>query len=259
MISKEWRDARWKFLVATVPVVLFLFMVSPYAEFVEEARHIPSEDSVQNALRDLSDLYYLGGLLVLTPLAAFLGVASVSGEAGGTILQLLSRPVSRARVLLVKYGVGAGTLLLAAVLGKVALIAMAALRGYPLGQLNTLEVFISVFVLWLGVLFVLGTALLVSVLFQTVIASIVACALTLSLVFALPVVVAALHPSGLAFELSLRMELYTYWMPAYYYYGDPRNVSVGIGGFTAANFLVCLVSAAIPLLATLWLFRRKEY
>ncbi len=119
MIAKEWHDARWKVLVASVPVVLLVFLLSPYQEFVEEAKRIPGGDPVENALRDLSDLYYLGGLVVLMPLAGFLGVASVSGEANnGTLLQLLSRPVSRTRLLLARYSVAAGTLLAVAVLGK---------------------------------------------------------------------------------------------------------------------------------------------
>lgn len=262
MIAKEWRDARWKLIAAAVPVVLYALILSPYAEFIEEARRVPSENPVEVALRDLSDLYYLGGLFVLMPLAGFLGVASISGEvSNGTILQMLSRPVSRAHVLLVKYAVGAGTLLLAAVLGKVLLIGMAAIRGYPLGQLRVLETVVSVFVLWLGMLFVLGTAMLVSTIFRGVLASFVACTVALLAAFALPHTFLELFmPSTAALtELSTRLALFTYWTPAYYYYGDLRDTSIGIGGFTAANFLVCLISAGIPLLAALWLFRRKAY
>jgi len=66
MIAKEWRDARWKLLVAAIPVMLLIFLISPYQEFVEVARRIPGEDPVDNALRDLSDLYYLIGSLLLT-------------------------------------------------------------------------------------------------------------------------------------------------------------------------------------------------
>jgi hypothetical protein len=60
MVAKEWRDARWKLLVAAVPVVLLIFLLSPYEEFVEEASRMPAEDPVESALRDLSDLYYMG-------------------------------------------------------------------------------------------------------------------------------------------------------------------------------------------------------
>lgn len=262
MIAEEWRSARWKLIVAAVPVVLIFFVLSPYAEFVEDARRIPSEDPVETALRDLSDLYYLGGLFILIPLAGLLGVAAISGEvSSGSILLVLSRPVSRVRVLLAKYAVAAGTLLLAAVLGKVLLVCMAAVRGYPLGQLRVLEAVVSVFVLWLGVLFVLGTAMLVSTVFKSVLASVAACALVLLAVFTLPHVILdrIMTPTGALAGLSLRLDLITYWTPAYYYYGDPGSVAVGIGGFTAANFLVCLTAATVPLLLALWLFRREEY
>lgn len=261
VIAREWRAARWKLLVAAVPVALYISVLSPYAEFVEEARRIPSVNPVETALRDLSDSYYLGVLFVLMPLAAFLGVASISDEAGsGTLFQILSRPVSRVRMLLTKYAVGAGVLLLAAVSGKVVLTGAAAIRGYPLGEVRVVEAVTSVLVSWSGVLFVFGTAILVSTAFRSVLASAAACALTLPLVFALPHVIPALFMRSTAAlgELSLRLTLFAYWVPPYYY-GDPRDDTVGIGGFTTANFLVCLISAALPLLAALCLFQRKEY
>jgi ABC-2 type transport system permease protein len=257
MVAKEWRDARWKFLVAAVPVVLLVFLITPYEDVVRMVKGMPGEDPVTIALLDISDLYYLGGLFVLLPLAALLGVASISGEvSNGAIFLLLSRPVSRTRLLLSKYAIGAGVLLVAAVLGKVLLLAVAAARGYPLGQMRITETMLSVLVLWLGVLFVLGTALLVSIIFRTITASIVACALTLFLVFALPVVVASFYPMGYASELTLRLELYTYWMPTHYYYSDDFY---GVGGFALTNFVVCLIAAVLPLLAALWLFGRKAF
>jgi ABC-type transport system involved in multi-copper enzyme maturation permease subunit len=257
MIAKEWRDARWKFLVAAVPVVLLVFMLSPYQEFVEEAERYSGENAVEIALRDLSDVYYLGGFFVLLPLAALLGVAMISGEvSNGTILLLLSRPISRTRLLLTKYAVGAGTLLVAAVLGEILLIGAAAIRGYPIGQLRLLEAVLSVLVLWLGLLFVLGTALLVSVVCRGVIASVVACALVLFFVFWVPSVLWELFPASFPYDLSMRLQLLTYWMPAYYYYGPE---SYGVGGFAITNFLVCLTAAALPLLAALRLFNRRAY
>lgn len=186
-----------------------------------------------------------------------LGVASISGEVGnGAIFLLLSKPVSRTRLLLTKYAMGAGVLFVAALLGKVLLLVVAAVRRYPLGQMRVTEAVFSVLVLWLGVLFVLGTALLVSVVFRSITVSVVACTLTLFCVFALPIFVAEFYPSGYAYELSLRLELYTYWMPAYYYY---PGALPSIGGFTFANFLICLIAAGVPLLVALLLFRRKAY
>ncbi len=120
---------------------------------------------------------------------------------------------------------------------------------------------LSVFVLWLGMLFVLGTALLVSVIFRSVLASVVAFALTLTLVFALPISILNLYLSstGELSVLATRLTLFSYWMPAHYYYGDLRDTGMGLGGFTAAKFLVCLTSAALPLLAAVWIFRRRSY
>ena len=258
MIAKEWRDARWKLAVGAVPVALAaFFLVTPYEEVVRMVQGIPGEDPARIALRDLNDLYYLGGLFALLPLAALLGATSISGEVGnGAIFLLLSRPVSRTRLLLTKYAIGAGVLLSAAVLGKVLLLAVAAARGYPLGQMRVTEAVLSVVVLWLGVLFVLGTALLVSVAFQSITVSVVACALALFCVFVVPVFAARLYPSGYAAELSLRVELFTYWVPAYYYYPDASN---SIGGFTPINFVVCLTAAAVPLFAALWVFDRRAY
>lgn len=257
MIFKEWRDARWKVLLAAVPVVLLVFLLSPYAEFVEEARRIPGEDPAENALRDVNDLYYLGGFFVLLPLAAFLGVASISGEvSSNTVLLYLSRPTSRTRLLFTKYAVCAGALLVAAALGKVLIVGVAVARGYPVERLGTLEMLLSVVVLWLGVLFVLGMAFLMSVIFRDVIVSIVACACTLFLVFALPMIVAEYYPWGHTYEMSSRLTLLTYWMPTSYYYGDGFYE---IGGFAITNFLVCLVAAAVPILVALRVFQRKEF
>jgi ABC-type transport system involved in multi-copper enzyme maturation permease subunit len=157
---------------------------------------------------------------------------------------------------LTKYAISTGVLLVAAVLGKVLLLTVAAVRDHPLGEIRVLEAVLSVLVLWLGVHFVLGTALLVSTIFRSITASILACALTLYFVFALPVIVAASYPMGYLWDLSLRLGLYTYWMPTYYYYSD---YVYGIGGFALTNSLVCLISAAVPLLAALWLFNRKAY
>lgn len=48
MIAKEWREARWKLLVAALPVVLaVLFLVSPYEDVVRMVQGIPGEDPVE--------------------------------------------------------------------------------------------------------------------------------------------------------------------------------------------------------------------
>jgi ABC-type transport system involved in multi-copper enzyme maturation permease subunit len=157
MIAKEWRGARWKLLVTAVTVVLLVFLMPTYQQIVAETvKYAPNENPVSYALRDLNDVYYLVGFFVLLPFAALLGAASISAEvSNGTILLPLSRPISRVRLLLIKYLVGAGTLMVAAVFGKLLLVAAGAVRGYPIGQLRNMEAILSVLVLWLGVLSVL--------------------------------------------------------------------------------------------------------
>ena len=41
MISKEWRDARWKFLVATILVLLLSAYLTPYQDIVEDSEGNP--------------------------------------------------------------------------------------------------------------------------------------------------------------------------------------------------------------------------
>ncbi len=170
--------------------------------------------------------------------------------------------MGRARLLLTKYAVGACTVLAAAVSGKALIVGVATLRGYPVGQLRISEPLLSVLVLWLGVLFVLGVGLLASVIFRSVLVALVACASTSFLVFALPSYAVDLiarlqeYPTNHPYGWAERLTLLTYWMPTYYYYGDSPD---GLGGFAATNFLVCLAAALVPLLAALWLFRRREY
>lgn len=260
MIAKELRDVWWKFLVASVPVLALAFVLpNPYAESVEIVRHVPKENAVDIALRDVSDLYVIGGLFILLPLAALLGVALISGETDkGTISMLLSRPVSRARILLSKYAVGAGTLLLAAVLGKALLLGLAAWRGNPVGQITVADTVLSTLLMWLGVLSILGISLLVSVVLRSVLASIVVCASVLFLILWLPSLIASQLSPIPGYYLSLRLTLYHYWMSADYFFNPGADVANG-GGFTVTNFLVCLIAAVVPLLAALWLFDRKEY
>src|SRR5262249_52887920 len=106
------------------------------------------------------------GTQVVAVLAAVLGCGLIGAEANkGTIFFLLSKPVSRVRVLLVKYAVNAGLLLAMVLAGSAGLVVAAAIVGrpQPLGG-----VLISTVLLWLGTLFVLGLAMLFSVLFKDV-------------------------------------------------------------------------------------------
>lgn len=174
---------------------------------------------------------------------------------------LLSKPMSRSRILLTKYAVGAACLLVAALLGGVGMIVSAYARGYPPEAVDLGWIAGSAGLIWLGSLFVLGIALLASVIFRDAIRTLIATAITLYLFFSIPEILRI--PLELFFwtdsyEQNWRLveewyesfqvfRLYDYW---------------AIGGEQASpliSVIVCVVTAAVPLLAALGLFRRKAY
>ena len=135
MIAKELRDGWWKFAVATllVLVVVLAFPVPAQYEEIVKAYDPPSTSPLEVAIREMFALYTAGGFFVLVPLAALLGGTLVSSEvSGNTIYLLFSRPMSRWRLLLVKYAVCAAILFVAAVSGSVLLVLVASSKGYPL-------------------------------------------------------------------------------------------------------------------------------
>ena len=108
----------------------------------------------------------------VAPTPAHLGHAPSIGEVithtfGGAISRppyfLLSKPASRERVLLTKYAVSGTILLAVALLGSAGLVVTAAVMGRPQPLVGML---VSTLLLWLGLLFVLGVALLFSVIFD---------------------------------------------------------------------------------------------
>lgn len=265
MIAKEWRDARWKFLVAAVLVLVMTPNLTPYGELV---KYTPGTGvPAARATYELFIFYGAGGYGALIPLAALLGVALISGEvSGGSIYLLLSRPMSRTRLLLTKYGVCAGVLLTAALLGGVALFVAAVVRGYPVESFRFSGVALSAVLLWLGSLFALGVALLASILFRSVIGSVAATALALGLVFTGPalgqLLLYALDYLGvISYPLQFRPPVAVkrsaevlwpvlYWYSKSLYYGR---------GLVPTYFLISTVYAAMPLFVALWVFRRKAY
>jgi hypothetical protein len=66
------------------------------------------------------------------------------------------------------------------------LVVVAATRGYPLSHLSIVGVVLSAVLLWLGSLSVLGVAIFMSVVFRSVIGSVLATALAVYLMFVLP-------------------------------------------------------------------------
>lgn len=265
MVAKEWRDARWKFALGTLGILAFAaFVVLPYERMSSMPGRSPGGlRPADYAVGSLSGAFGTAGGYALIPLAVLIGVTLVSGEvAGGTIYLTLSKPLSRSRLLLTKYCVGAVALLAVASVGSIGLLACATVLGYPLDRFSALGVVLSTILLWLGILFVFGIALLMSVAFRSVIGGIAAASLTLYL--ALPGGTWIISLLGVLFgdDYIYRHESY-YWFGAIYNmvptnYWTDRGLYLG-ESLAPANFVVCLISALVPLLAALWLFNRKAY
>lgn len=273
MISKEWRDAHWKLAIG---VLFFMYLMAvaplPYEVILNETRNpptagpdgspIPQEflvpgNPVEYAMQDMGWIYGDVGAPILAALAAFLGVALISREMSqGTILLMLSKPVSRTRLLLEKYAVGAGTLLAAALLGSVGLAISVAVRGYPMSELSLVGIAFSTLLIWLGSLCVLSLALLFSVLLGSVLKSFIATAIAVYMVFAFPrdflnySLWVEYHRLGVSEKFVEGLSLRQYWTSESLYMGE----SLGL-----VSFLICMIAATVPLLAALWIFNRKAY
>ena len=266
MVNKELRGAWWKLglgLVLLFGLLLSFPVPTPYGDILETVRTWPVDDPafpkpepVELALEELSVIYGIAGGLLLIPLALLLGVGSISNEVNsGSIFLLLSKPISRTRVLLTKYALGSGVLLISAVLGCVILIVSAAAKGYPLGSMSIVGVLLSVVLLWLGSLLVLGVATLVSVLLKDAIKGFVLSGVIVFLMLSPDNWMNYFfrneyHALGLSEGFPRDVTLFYYWFSERSYLGE---------GLSPADFVVCLLAAAVPLLAALWLFNRKAY
>ncbi len=317
MIAKEWRDARWKLLIALAAILVIVFVLprsyeqiqadtrreierlqrdveSPDAAFLppdmppevraQESYYVDDmRDSMRSQIEDMRTPGYLeqaarweiqgismGANVVLVPLAGLLGVALVSGEVGrGTIFLLLSRPISRRRTLLTKYSICAVVLFAAALIGAVGAIISGHAHGYPAGSLSAPGILALAGLFWLGTLFVLGVALLASVLFGDAIKSTIAALAALYAIYSVPDLVRTAlfelryrangdYERGFSatedwYQTFERYRLINYWT------ADDLRTGEVVFSQAAQNSLVCLVAAAVPLLVALWLFRRKAY
>lgn len=264
MIAKDLREALWPFLAMALLVLLSV----PFTTPIETTAFDVESEGMRYAVYELYEYYSRGGLpLVL--LAALLGAGSISSEVSrSTIFLLLSKPVGRARVLLNKYTACAATLLMATIFGHALLLATAA-KSYSLEEISLTGVLIATVLLWLGSLFVLGVALLLSIILRSALAAFIATLISVYLLlFIMPQLLVAALPrqlkvwpfydpempefeqGALGSALPEKLMLSNYWTDPGLYTGNT---------LAGTSLLVCLVSALPPLLAALWLFNRKAY
>lgn len=250
MVVKELIEARWKAITCGL---LALVLVEASAATYDLLKPVLSNTSslqvpqfLQQQVQQLTSSYSLyvwgnwfakNGTEILAVLAALLGAGLIAGEVSkGTIFLLLGKPISRERVLLTKYALSALILFAVTVLSSVALIITAAIAGYP-QQLG--GIIISTVLLWLGVLFVLGLALLFSVIFKDVLRPLL-CTLVITILAIIP----GFFPNWGAWSLL------GYWSSQAAYLGQ---------SFPTKELIICLVAAALPLFLALILFRRQAY
>lgn len=247
MVAKELRGTWWKLLIGAVGFLPAVLIVAAYLPPYEAAGRTMERFTEEAALGQILNVYGGGGV-ALALLAILLGASAVSEEVSrGTIFLLLSKPVDRARVFLVKYAISAGILLLAAVFGHVALVAAAVAKGYPLGLLNAGGVVLSTVLMWLGALSVLGLAVMFSVVFRNALVSFAATLVT--------VYFASYTLPGFA-ALFVPYETLETWAPLYSW----TSVTLYAGeGLALLNFLACFGMAAAVLVAAFWLFGRKAF
>ncbi|GHO97642.1 hypothetical protein KSF_076900 [Reticulibacter mediterranei] len=250
MKTKEVLEARWK--VSIFALLAFLVASVNSAFYQIDGDTIPLRNDVPPPLQNLIpehlastfnafawlQWFATNGPFLLALLATLLGGGLIANEVSkGTIFFLLSKPVSRERILLTKYGVSAALLLVVSVIGGIGL----AIAGTALRQpQNVLHLLIATILLWLAALFPLGLALFFSVVLSDGFRA-MTFSLLVTLAFALfPVIL----PNG--------------WNWSLWHYWGNLNAYLN-GGFPLKEYLVCLVTAAIPLLAALIAFRRKAY
>ncbi len=250
MATKELIEARWKAIICGV-IALVLVEVSAatfglFKSALSTSNMQQMPQFLQEQLQQMTstyDLYVWGnwfaknGPEIMVVMAIVLGSGLIAGEVNkGTIFFLLGKPISRERVMLIKYAVSALLLLAISVVCAAALIVTAAIAGHPQ---NIGGVVISSLLLWVGVLFGLGLALMFSALFKDPLWPLI-CALVITLLTIIP----SFIPNWGAWNLI------GYWSNQAVYLGQ---------GFPAKEFAICFVAAVIPLILALALFHRRAY
>lgn len=232
MIKKELREARWKIIV-----------IGGLALLISGTNTYPYAPDTPSPLLDIplfiwQQWFWVTGPLLLGFLAALLGSALIAEEVtNGTIFFLLSKPISRHRLLLTKYGISAGVLFTLTLLTSIIIAGMSSAIGHPqeVGRLG-----VATLLLWLNTLFPLGLSLFFSTLSTRSIYPLIFTILIIIALTLLPTI-----PSG-----NLDWSLWLYWSSQDAYLN---------GTFPLKEFLVCLVTATLPVLGALAVFRTKIY
>jgi len=251
MVTKELLENRWKaglgaliaLLTATLAIYSFSWaaMLGPMT-LDTPILTAPDRELLRQALTNADIWTWVNWFgknagIILAALAAVLGGTTIAGEVSrGTILLLLSKPISRDRVLLTKYATAALILLGVSGLASAAIAVSGWLLGYPqpLGGLLVATVLV-----WLGSLSILGWALLFSTLAPDSLRA-VAGALVVAVLMGVP----GLTPGGRPWNLA------AYWASLPAYQGQ---------AFPALELALCLIMAALPLVGALLLFRRRAF
>jgi ABC-type transport system involved in multi-copper enzyme maturation permease subunit len=252
MVAKEFIEARWKAVIGLVLGLATVLLGAFGFELLKSALSPEQVQSIGNALGpDIAARFSNYGNFVwgqtfspsgnngviMFVVAAMLGSTAIAGEVSkGTIFLLLSRPLSRDNILLTKYWVGAAMLLAMLTISGVVLAIATAIEGDPQ---NLGGIAISVLLYWLGTLFVFGMATLFSVVFNDVLRPL-ALSLGIVLVLSLP---------GFLPNLS-GWVLPGYWSSLPAFLGQE---------FPLKAILISTVSAIIPTIAAVLLFRRQAY
>ncbi len=254
MIAKELIDARWKAIIGAALSTVTILLGAFTFELVRSALNSSQINSASSILGSdfLARLSNYGAYvwsqtyspsgnsgLFLMIVAALIGASFIAGEVSkGTIFLLLSRPMSRDRILLTKYLVGAVVLLAMNVIAGIVLLLGSAISGH-LQNVNVSGVTLSALLFWLGTLFVLGVSTLFSVIFNDVLRP-----LALTVVVVLLLSLPGFFPHGSDWVLP------SYW----------SNLPAFLGQeFPTKALVVSLIAAAIPVLASVPLFRKQNY
>ncbi|MGO8948900.1 MAG: ABC transporter permease [Ktedonobacterales bacterium] len=189
-------------------------------------------------------LYLLVGLC-----GAVFGAGLVASEtSSGSIFVLLSRPYSRTRILLTKYGVAAALSLVLCGLFGLTGLGVGAWQGVAAPPLGGWV--LSVILLWLAMLFVIGLAMLYSVLVPSAFAAGVLAFFTGYLLTIVPVIHSGTPPHVQYLVGGPSWQLSTYWSSLGIYAGGDNPVK---------SLLVSGIALLIPLALALVLFVRKAF